>query len=309
MERVSIKDTNLKWDCQLTERYETSLIILHHTGSIKDIDASAYDIHQWHIGSGYAGIGYHFVIRKDGTIERGRPLWALGAHAYGENWRSIGVHLSGDFSGKEKPTMSQIESAAMLIANLCENYEIPTDRQHILGHREVCETDCPGKNLFARLDEIVGKANWYRYGEVKPDVTDAPKHEDFMLSEHFSAEEFRCKGQYQHTCNCHGRIKVKHRLIELLEQLRELCGNRPLYINSGYRCPTHNAAVGGAASSQHCLGTAADVSRPAGMTFEDFVSAVKQLSFDGIGLYPGDDFIHVDIRDGGIGNVNCWEQD
>lgn len=305
MERVTIKETNLKFS-QLTERFSTELIIIHHTGSIRDIDATAADIHQWHIDSDYAGIGYHFVIRKDGTIERGRPIWALGAHAYGENWRSIGIHLSGDFDAAN-PTISQIESAAMLIANLCVDFKIPTDRQHILGHSEVNETDCPGKNLIARLDEIAGKANWYRYGDVKPDAIDTPPHDDFMLSAHFSADEFRCKGQYQHTCNCRGAIKVKHRLIDLLEQLRELCGNRPLYINSGYRCGVHNAAVNGVVGSPHCLGTAADVARPEGMTFDDFLSAVKQLPFDGVGVYRKSDFIHVDVRDGGIGAGYRWE--
>jgi hypothetical protein len=47
------------------------------------MDASAEQIHGWHLGNGWAGIGYHYVIRKDGTIERGRPEWAIGSHAYG----------------------------------------------------------------------------------------------------------------------------------------------------------------------------------------------------------------------------------
>lgn len=163
MERVTIKETNLEFVRSVAERQVTNLIVIHHTGSGYDYDTSAEDIHSWHIAACYAGIGYHFVIRKNGVIERGRPLWAEGAHAYGENWRSIGIQLSGDFDGNFFPTDAQIESAAMLIANLCHDYNIPTDRKHIVGHGELMPTSCPGKNLQAKLDTIVGKANWYRY--------------------------------------------------------------------------------------------------------------------------------------------------
>ena len=163
MERVTIKETELDFVRILSERLVTNLIVVHHTGSGYDYDFSAQDIHQWHIQAGYAGIGYHFVIRKNGVIERGRDLWAEGAHVYGEKWRSIGIQLSGDFGGKIFPTDAQIESAAMLIANLCNDFDIPTDRFHIVGHGELMPTSCPGKNLQDKLNAIVGKANWYRY--------------------------------------------------------------------------------------------------------------------------------------------------
>ena len=285
MERVKIKETNLQFVNPLSERYETNQIVIHHLGSVKDIDASAAQVHDIHINTGYSGIGYHFIVRKNGIIERGRPIYAVGAHAYGENWHTIGINVSGDFNAAE-PTTAQIESTAMLIANLCEDYTIPTDRQHIVGHFEINETNCPGKNLTARLDEIVGKANWYRYGAIKPDVVNkSAKPKDTVLSEHFDASEFWCRGQDQKTCKCNHSLKVQAELIEMLEELRKLCGNRPLYINSGYRCPEHNASIGGAANSQHCLGTAADVARPDGITFDEFVACVEKLPFDGIGIY------------------------
>ena len=46
---------------------------------------------------GWAGIGYHYVIRKNGQVEIGRPDWAIGSHAYGENSHTIGVHVCGNF--------------------------------------------------------------------------------------------------------------------------------------------------------------------------------------------------------------------
>lgn len=160
---VNIEDTGIEWDeDELAERELTDMIVIHHTGEA-DIDASAEQIHEWHLNNGWAGIGYHFVIRKDGTIEKGRPEWAVGSHAYGENSHTIGIHLSGDFDEAE-PTTDQIENCAMLIAYLCQKYGIPTDRDHVVGHGELMATNCPGENLQALLDNgtITGKANWYR---------------------------------------------------------------------------------------------------------------------------------------------------
>ena len=156
-----IIDTGIEWDKdELTDREDTDMIVIHHTGG-NDIDASAQQIHEWHQNQDWVGIGYHFVIRKDGTIERGRPEWAVGSHAYGENWHTLGIHLSGAMD-KVQPTEKQIESCAHLVAYLCDEYEIPIDREHIVGHREVNDdTSCPGENLFAKMDLIVSKAAWY----------------------------------------------------------------------------------------------------------------------------------------------------
>ena len=87
----------------LTHRYTTDKIVIHHTGSSDwqgnyiDDDMSAEEIHEMHQGMGWVGIGYHFVIRKNGAIELGRPIWAQGAHAQGENWHTVGIHCCGNF--------------------------------------------------------------------------------------------------------------------------------------------------------------------------------------------------------------------
>lgn len=175
MLKANIVETNLRFS-SLSRRSLTNRIIIHHTGSVKDTDQSAAQIHAYHLSKGWAGIGYHFVIRKNGTIERGRPVWAIGSHALNNNSDSIGIHLSGDFNAAE-PTSQQIEMAALLIANLSAEYNIPLDRKHIIGHDECysSKTDgsgCPGRNLYKQLDTISGKANWYRYNSA--DVVDAP---------------------------------------------------------------------------------------------------------------------------------------
>ena len=167
-----IIDTGLDLDDDdFEEREETDMIVIHHTGDT-DIDASAEQINEWHINKDYAAIGYHFVIRKNGNIEKGRPDWAIGAHAYGENQHTIGIHLSGAFNSVQ-PTKAQIESCAHLVACLCDEWEIPIDRKHIVGHREVNDdTSCPGDNLFAKMDEIVSKAAWYANQEASESDAD-----------------------------------------------------------------------------------------------------------------------------------------
>lgn len=123
-----------------------------------------------------------------------------------------------------------------------------------------------------------------------------------MLSKHFSENEFWCQGEDQGTCSCGHSLYVDQRLIDLLEQLRSNIGG-PLEISSGYRCRVHNKAIGGASSSQHCDGTAADVICPDHLSTGEFLWYVSQLPFDGIGVYDrggyGSGWIHVDVREGG----------
>ena len=129
------------------------------------------------------------------------------------------------------------------------------------------------------------------------------------LSEHFSDHEFWCRGQDQGTCNCNHSLRLNPLLIEKLEELRTDIGGYPLFINSGYRCPQHNAAVGGTYNSQHTLGNAADIARPEQLHIGEFEWYVRQHGFDAIGVYYNADFIHVDIRDNGEHpNAYNWYQ-
>jgi len=136
-------------------RRETRLIVLHHSASL---DVPAAEIHAWHLARGWAGIGYHFVIRENGSIEQGRPQEAIGAHAGPEvNGHSIGICLCGNFM-KQAPSAAQIESLIKLIAWLNLYYAAANPNGlDIKLHREVAATVCPG-NLFPvekirRLDQ------------------------------------------------------------------------------------------------------------------------------------------------------------
>ena len=155
MKPFEIVETNSDFG-DLTDRSETNLLVVHHVGEITR-DVSAEEIHGWHKNNGWSGIGYHFVIRKDGTIERGRPQDTIGAHAQGFNSVSIGINVVGDFE-QEDPTAEQVESIARLIAYLVAQY----GELRVCGHRDLMSTDCPGANLYCLLPELGGKVEYYK---------------------------------------------------------------------------------------------------------------------------------------------------
>jgi uncharacterized protein YcbK (DUF882 family) len=108
------------------------------------------------------------------------------------------------------------------------------------------------------------------------------------LSPHFGAAEFACK-----CCGEPGDIDPL--LVDALEALRALVA-RPIRINSGYRCPKHNARVGGSPKSQHMAGRAADI-RVSNMTGEALYQLAKELpEFRGLGV--ASNWLHVDTRTG-----------
>lgn len=157
MSRIEIVETNLVPNGELTPRTDTQAIIVHHVGELTR-DVSAAEIDGWHKASpnNWIMIGYEYVCRQDGTIERGRPKDALGAHCEGFNDHSVGVCVTGDFNQMDV-IPAQIDSLVLLLADICDAFNIVPSRSTILGHREKCDTDCPGNNLYNALDGIVAR--------------------------------------------------------------------------------------------------------------------------------------------------------
>lgn len=112
-------------------------LVVHCSATPDDQPLTARDIHEMHLGFGWDGIGYHRVIRRDGTVESGRPDYWVGAHVKGRNTESLGVCLIGI----DEFTPAQFTSLEQVLRTWQAEYPHAT----ILGHRDMGNTDktCP----------------------------------------------------------------------------------------------------------------------------------------------------------------------
>lgn len=117
------------------------------------------------------------------------------------------------------------------------------------------------------------------------------------IGTYFDDYEFSCKCE-RHAVDGQGHNVLDHiidkRLVDVLDRIRERLGV-PITVNSGYRCPEHNAEVGGVFDSQHVLGTAADITYD-GVDVDYLAEIAEECGADGIGKYYHQDFVHVDVR-------------
>ena len=131
----------------MAKRSSTELIVIHCTATRPSQDIGRDELDAWHRHQGWFGIGYHFVIRRDGTLELGRDEDATGAHAKGFNHNSVSVALVGGSSEKilkiaeNNFTEAQFDSLNQLVKELQINYPDAA----IVGHRDLPDVrkECP----------------------------------------------------------------------------------------------------------------------------------------------------------------------
>lgn len=165
---MEIIETYFNWKNRVSNRSRTDLIILHHAAAKT---ATVVQIDQWHKAKGWSGIGYHFYVRKNGDIYRGRPIWASGAHAQGSNSNSIGICAEGNFDIESMP-----QAQEKAIKELLEYLKALYPKAEVKGHREVCATGCPGKNY--PLDEM---KRFYKNAENEVDAMTSEEKAKFNL--------------------------------------------------------------------------------------------------------------------------------
>lgn len=113
-----------------------------------------------------------------------------------------------------------------------------------------------------------------------------------QLSTNFVSKEFDCQGG-----SCCSETHIDDQLVIYLQKIRDHFG-RSIIITSGYRCPTHNRAVGGATGSYHVQGKAADISVQ-GIAPREVAKYAESIGIKGIGLYETSAdgyFVHIDTR-------------
>lgn len=140
------------------KRTKTDFIAVHCSATTEKMNIGAADIDKWHRQKGWACIGYHYVIRRDGTVEQGRDEAVIGSHVQGWNASSIGICMVGGVSADDVNkavnnfTPAQFESLKKLLGELKTRYP----KAKIQGHRDFPNVAkaCPSYDVKAWLKTV-----------------------------------------------------------------------------------------------------------------------------------------------------------
>lgn len=119
---------------------DIDMIVVHCSDTPASMGIGADEIRRWHVNdNGWSDIGYHYVIRRDGIVEYGRPVEKAGAHARGNNKSSIGICLVGGKGGFNF-TLPQLRSLERLV----EAQQALYGPCSVVGHRDLDDgKECP----------------------------------------------------------------------------------------------------------------------------------------------------------------------
>ncbi len=127
-------------------------IIVHCSATPEGKDFTVADIDRWHRQRGFASIGYHYVVYRDGSVHKGRPVEQQGAHCKGHNAQSIGLCYIGGCAPdgrtpKDTRTAAQRAALRQLVEQLQKQYPSAT----VHGHSEFAAKACPSFNVQTDL--------------------------------------------------------------------------------------------------------------------------------------------------------------
>ena len=138
----------------MDKRNKTDTIVIHCTQTPKDMDIDVAKVTEWHTQRGFDTIGYHYLIKRDGTLEKGRDESMVGSHARAVNGTSLGICLiggsnkSGDWENNFND--EQFETLLSIVKELKDKYNI----NKVIGHYEVDDVKkCPSFDVKEWLDK------------------------------------------------------------------------------------------------------------------------------------------------------------
>ena len=115
-----------------------TLIVIHCSAVRPDQMSSAAQIDTWHRQRGFhLGIGYHYVIRRNGEIEAGRPEYLVGAHCKNHNAHSIGVCYEGGLDARGQPADTRTEAQKKTLVSLLRALKVDYPDALIVGHHDL----------------------------------------------------------------------------------------------------------------------------------------------------------------------------
>ena len=121
------------------------MVVIHCSAVKPDQMSSVAQIDSWHRERGFKfGVGYHYVIRRDGSIEAGRPEWMVGAHCVNHNKYSIGVCYEGGLDARGQPADTRTAAQKASLRQLLTDLHCRYPRAVIVGHHDLNpQKECP----------------------------------------------------------------------------------------------------------------------------------------------------------------------
>ena len=129
-------------------------IIVHCSATREGQEVSVATIDKWHRQRGFNGIGYHYVIALDGTVNTGRSEDLVGAHCYGHNRNSIGVCYIGGVDDKQQPKDTRTPAQRDALVNLLMRLKRQYPAAVIRGHRDFSTKACPSFDATSEYADI-----------------------------------------------------------------------------------------------------------------------------------------------------------
>ena len=130
-------------------------IIVHCAATREGRDFTVEDITRCHKARGFATIGYHYVIYRDGSIHEGRPLEQIGAHCVGHNKHSIGIcYIGGCASDGKTPKDTRTPEQKEALLSLLRRLKARFPNATIHGHRDFAAKACPSFDAFREYRQL-----------------------------------------------------------------------------------------------------------------------------------------------------------
>ena len=133
-----------------------TLIVVHCSAVRPEQTSSAKKINGWHHDRGFQnGIGYHYVVRRDGSIEPGRPLEMIGAHVVGHNKHSIGICYEGGLNSFGEDADTRTPEQKVTLRKLLEELHRKFPKALIVGHRDLNPgKKCPCYDVISEYRDL-----------------------------------------------------------------------------------------------------------------------------------------------------------
>lgn len=131
--------------CQYQEYRYIDLIVIHCSATRADRSYNVDDCRRDHLARGFANIGYHYYITRDGVVHAGRPLYQEGAHARGFNRRSIGICYEGGLTPEGIPADTRTPRQRLCMRLLLQRLLTDYPQAEVVGHNQLNRAKaCPG---------------------------------------------------------------------------------------------------------------------------------------------------------------------